>query len=360
MDKPLYDITTDAAELIARTSSRVTPAFTEAAAITEGKDPQRSLAYLKSFADSIDRGVKAHGRDKVLVASAGNIKQVKNYETIVKAMDQLTNFLGANNAELANLRTIHDQLVKFQPMYTDGYKLGVPLVTYEYEAASSTLIRGISVLIVTQVDPQVTSLGAFRFSKVKKQSGGAFTKLARDMAKELRSNGHGDYLKGLLDLETDPDLKVKPEDLPVTEAAQEVASTAFGLARTVVDVIRYGWNGIKSLGRMGKTIIRSMFGIIPLIRSVIYLHYKRKADTIANLELQAHYVELNIEQLENMKTMDPKEKEKIIRKQQAYVEAYRKKAEKLRAELMDCERSGTAELKADNSNIKPSDDYVLD
>lgn len=360
MDKPLYDITTDATELIARTSNRVTPAFTEAAAVTEGKDPQRSLAYLKSFAESIDRGVKAHGRDSVLVASAGNIQRVKNYETLVKSLEQLKNFLGVNNSELANLQTIHDQLVTFQPMYSDGYRLGIPLVTYEYEAASSTLIRGVSVLIVTQVDPQVTPVGALRFSKVKKQSGGAFTKLARDMARELKSKGHGDYLKGLLELETDPELKVQPESIPVTEAAQDIASSAFGLTKTLIDIIRYGWNGIQSLGRMGKTIIRSMFGIIPLIRSVIYLHYKRKADTIANLELQAHYVELNIEQLETMKTMDPKEKEKIIRRQRAYVDAYRKKAEKLRVELMDCERSGTAELKADDGNIKPSDDYVLD
>lgn len=352
MNEGLYNVTLDATAIIAGTSNTATRSYHEAAKVTTGDDTQRAVAYLKSFADSIDRAVKARGRDKTLMATAGDIQKVKNYDTMVKALEQLKKFLGIN-AELQALQTIHDMLVKYQPVYVDGYKHGIPLVTFEYEAASSALIRGISVLIVTQVEPKLDSIGKIRFSPVRKQSGGIFTKTAKDIAKQLKRPDHEKYLRELIDVALDPDLKVTPEEV-VTEAV------AFDTIGALFNIIRYGWNSIKIAGNAGKFILKSVFGIIPLIRTMVYLHYKKKADTIANLELQAHYVELNIQQLENMKNMDEDKKKEIIRKQQAYVDAYRKKAEKLRAELTDSEREGTAALEADNGNIAPSDDYVLD
>ena len=60
----------------------------------------------------------------------------------------------------------------------------------------------------------------------------------------------------------------------------------------------------------------------------------------------------NIEQLEKEKTRDPKEKEIIIRKQKAYIEAYNKKCEKLRAQLMDTEKEAVNAMEKNKNEIK--------
>lgn len=94
-----------------------------------------------------------------------------------------------------------------------------------------------------------------------------------------------------------------------------------------------------------------MFGIIPLIRSCIYLKYKKKADTIAALEAQAAFIDRNIEQLENRTNMDPAKKETIIKKQKAAAEGARKRAAKLRAQLLETEKDSSKSMKERNKDI---------
>ena len=111
-------------------------------------------------------------------------------------------------------------------------------------------------------------------------------------------------------------------------------------------------------------MVRSVFGIIPLIRSVLYLRYKKKADTVLALEQQANFLEQNIEALKNKQTDQPHKKEQIIKRQQAIVDGYRRRAEKLRAQLTEGEREASAGIQSMNQEIhdKKDDDtdFVLE
>jgi hypothetical protein len=108
-----------------------------------------------------------------------------------------------------------------------------------------------------------------------------------------------------------------------------------------------------------KAIKGTLFGILPLIRSILYLKYKRKADTILSLEEQMHFISLNIEHLQNIKGMDPVKKETIIRSQQATIEGFRKRVAKLRVELMDSEKEAAIALDDSKGDITNTDDGLV-
>jgi hypothetical protein len=171
------------------------------------------------------------------------------------------------------------------------------------------------------------------------------------MAKVLRDKNHNSYLQNLIAVKNENPGIVQQE--AVYELPLEIVKFLWGLRKMKpLDTLKEAYNSIKN----------TIFGILPLIRSIIYLRYKRKADTIVALESQAAFLRMNIEQLSNLKTMDPKQKEKIIQRQEAYILAFQRKAEKLRAELEEGETQAAEELKKDDGDVKkpPSDDLIIE
>lgn len=151
------------------------------------------------------------------------------------------------------------------------------------------------------------------------------SKVIKDMAKELSSKNHKEYLSFLL--------KSKDVNGVSTQVTESMTFTESAVSDTLA-VIEAIWDGTVAIGKFGVKAVgavkSSLFGIVPLIRSVVYLKYKKKADTILALDQQCKFIDLNIQQLENRTNLDPKKKEVIIKKQRAKIEEYQKKAEKLR------------------------------
>jgi len=144
---------------------------------------------------------------------------------------------------------------------------------------------------------------------------------------------------------------------------ESLVSDTLELINTGISLVGYG---VRFVGTATRAVKDSIFGIVPLIRSVMYLKYKKKADTILALEQQVQFIQQNINQLENRSNIDPKKKEHIIKKQQAHIDAYKKRAEKLRAELMETEKDASNAIKNDNPNMSKEDtpnkddDFVLE
>jgi len=340
------------------------PVYTEALKITRGDNLNKSLAYLKGFANSIEK-VAGGKRDPVISKSKGNIESIPKYKSLAEAVGYLEKHL-VGNEDLKAIKTLLSVLEQHRDVYRESYKRGVKLIMFEYEAAASMVVRGVSFLIATGIDIRTEADGRIVIAKASKSSGGIVSKTLRDMAAELSKSNHGTYLNELLHLGDKlpkEDEKEKPEEkveekVEVEEDELFLEGGAGDLVETIKIFAAYSKGLTRGVWNLGSMVIRTAFGIIPLIRSAFYLWYKRKADTIQNLETQAEFVQMNIDQLKNIKGMDPAHREEIIKKQQGYVEAYKKKAEKLRAELIEEEKDASAALK--DEKIEPSDELVMD
>jgi hypothetical protein len=225
----------------------------------------------------------------------------------------------------------------------------------EYEAASYLLIEGVGFVI--------TSYIAIKFDGAKTVitpansiNKGIITKLIVDLAKEMSSKEHTDYINEFIDIK-----KSDKGDTPVTEAA--AGDAVYATVQLIADIFKNSGTIYKKGKHAIQVFVKSIFGIVPLMRSIIYLHYKRKAKLINSLETQAQFIQLNIDMMKNRTNMDPTKKAEVIKRQEATIMAYLKKAEKLRAELVEAEKDTATSLAEDNKIVsKPSndDDFILD
>lgn len=350
-----YEIITNPIEFFSGTTNTTSPVYTEAVAILENVN-SKSIGYLKNFVTSIeDVASKENVKDERISKSKGNIQKFSGYNNIKVGLDFLSKNI-PNEEIIKNLKDILRALEANQTSYADGYSKQIRLIILEYEASVYMLVTGVSFALVSYTDIQQNGAQVKIVKKAGGKDKGIITKTIRELAKELNTKDHRKYLDELVKAKDNVPTSTKMESVAFTEAA--VSET--------IDLIKSLSGGVGKAMSIGKNIFkmlyRTMFGIIPLIRSALYLKYKRKADTIISLEEQIHFIEMNIDQLRNIKTMDEKKKAEIIKKQQAVIEAFRKKSEKLRAELTETEKEAAVAIKENDPEIKKDsgDDFILD
>ena len=351
-----YDICTNYLQIIAGTDNTMAASYMEAASNVD-KDTTKGMAYLKNFITSIENIASKNGvKDKRISDSKGNIKSFKGYDNIKTALTFMQKNLGA--IPMVNeCSTILKKLEDNQYLYSKGYEKDVRLVVLEYESAVYILVTTLSMLMANNVD--VVSNGTeIKIVKKNANTHGIIEKTAKELSKALDNVDHKTYLEEL----------IKASETADREVGELKENGEFYEANVVTDtlaVLASAGHNIKRIGAAGisafKKLKKSLFGIVPIIRSCIYLKYKKKADTISSLEQQCAFIQLNIEQLKNRTNMDPEKKEMIIKKQEATIEAYKKKAEKLRAELMETEKEAATEIAKEDPQMKETDgDFVLE
>ena len=349
-----YNINTNYLEIMSGSNIPTSKVYTEVAKSIDESTP-KAMAKVKKFIMLMeDISNENVVKDNRISSTKGNIKQFSGYENIKSVMEFLK--LGLGNVDIVrDLYNIYDALEKYQPLYSEGYSKNVKLIILEYESSLYQLVTGLSLAMATELDIVQTGFSI----KIQKKHGfthGIIHKTSKDLAKQLSSKNHKEYLETLLKMSED--IKVSP----VTESSTFYEGTVLDILQ-LVDAI---CGKASSIGKFAintlKRIKGSFFGIIPIIRGILYFRYNRKADTIKNLEQQAAFIQQNIERIEKRTNINPEEKDAIIKKQQAYVEAYKKKAEKLRAELSETEKEAATEIKKADEEIKNSDDddFVLE
>lgn len=341
-------------EVVAGTNNKASRLYIEASKQVD-TDSSKSMAYIKNFISSIENiASKDKVKDARITKSHGNISNFDGYDNIKTAIEFLEKNLG-KIPEIKNLVTIYESLMNFQPQYTDGYNKNLRLIILEYECGVYLLVTGLSALMANTIDVVQTG-DKIKIQKKNEKSATNTMKIIGDFAKQVSSKEHKSYLEEMIK---------NKDSVPIKTNIEE--SVSF-LESTISDTINLIDTMISSVGRIastGKRVIlavkNSIFGIVPLIRSVLYLRYKKKADTVLALDQQVKFIQMNIEQLQNMKNMDPKKKAEIIAKQKAVAEAYKKKAAKLRAELTEGEREAVTAIKQEDPKIKNTDDdFVLE
>lgn len=369
-----YSICTNFVEIVAGTNNKIKASYTEAANAISN-DNMKSMAYLKNFITSIENlASKKETKDKAISDSKGNIKDYSEYDNIQTIM----NFIKKNLNELKPTKdvvSLYDSLIKYQPQYTEGYQKNVRLIMLEYESVVYMLVTGIIEIMSNKMDFVQTGT-KIEIKKRSAETHGTINEIISQLATELQKSGHKDYLEALLkavdakpidtnvEMQKDETKDTKKDDKEIKESVMLESVVSDSLA--LVSAIMSNANKVVRLGMTGlRTVKNSMFGIVPLIRSILYMKYKKKADRIEALDQQVAYLQNNIDQLKNRKdNMDPAKKQEIIKKQQAAVEAYKKRAEKLRAELMEEEKEASTAIKQEDPQIKNTGgddgDFVLE
>lgn len=356
------DICTDFVQVITGIPNRLSSAYMEAANTVE-KDNDAALGYLKNFIASIENiRSRRNAIDPKISASKGNINSFVSYENIEKGLKFITTNKTPSGATITkDLVTVHDALVKYKTYYTSGYSHNNRLLMLEYESAMYLLITGLAMALSFCFEV-TDKAGTTKVVPKAKAYFGITGKKLHEFAEILSGKDHAKYLDEL----DKAGSGAKSE--PVSESVY-TESGILGIVTTTVNLISSIWGAGKSVVQFGvhtfKTAKKTVFGIVPLIRGVIYLSYKRKANSILALEENIQYIEQNINILQNKQGMSQEQKDAIIKKQKASIEKYRKKAEKLRAQLEEGEKDAASAIKAEDTQIGTpasvsDDDFVLE
>lgn len=356
-----YSINTNYLEIIAGTSNKYNPVY-EAVATNVEKNTNKGIKYLANFLQSIETiSEKNAVKDERISKSKGNLRKFEGYDNIKYALDFLTKNLKDVNG-VKDCLGVHDLIIKFQPQYTEAYDLKNKLVMYEYESAVYMLITNLSMILANNMD--VVSNGTeIRIQKKSAETFGVISKTMQELLKQMKLSEHGVYLDELNKTFVDSEVGHVTTEGVYVEAFDPISIISAGssLGSLAANIIKNAFSAVKGGFNIFKKIRRSIFGIVPIIRSIAYIRYKKKADTILALEQQIDFISNNIDQLEKRTNMDPKEKEIIIKKQKAVIEAYKKKSEKLSAELMEGEKEAATAIAKDDKQIgNVDDDFVLE
>ena len=345
-----YVITNNSLEIISGTVNTASPVYTEAANLIN-KDQNKAMSYIKRFLESIQ---KVNIKNDYISKTKGNISLFSKYNDLIGSLAQLEKYI-PNNAEFKSLKIIKDALDKNKAYYTEAYTRNIDILIMEYDAAMYLLIEGIGFVITSYIAIKFDGTKTVISPKTNSINKGIITKLINELAKEISSKDHDNYIKEFIDN------KNIDKTTPIAEA---VGDMAYATIQLIGALLKNSGTIFKRGKHAVQVFIKSIFGIIPLIRSIIYLHYKRKAKMVNSLETQAQFIQLNIDMLKNKTNSDPAKKAEVIKKQEAIITAYLKKAEKLRAELVEAEKDTATALAEDNKTTmsKPSndDDFILD
>ena len=358
----LYDFCDDYMTILAGTSNRLARAYVEAAEHVE-KDDDASVKYLKKFIGSIEKLSKSPKvNDARITKSKGFLREFEEHENI----DYMLKFLQQYVKEpiVGDLKKIYDAVTSYGTEYRSGYDKNVRLVELEYESAVYMLVTGLVYTMSNCVEFAQQDTG-FKIVKKAIDKRDTIAKMTSKMAKQLSEKDHKLYLSKLVEAAT---VARRDSGKPVAESyeGEYTIESVVGDALDLFDAITNNIGRIMGAGKtMIRTMKRTMFGILPMIRGVIYLHYKKKADHIANLEQQCAFLKMNIDQLNRRTDLSKEEKERLIKRQTAYVKAYEKKAAKIRAELNEQSRDAAASLEKDREVIQNApksndDDMVLE
>ena len=348
-----YELNNNYLELLSGVDNMTSKVYREAANDVE-KDTNKGLTYLKNFLTNIESlNEKKSVADKRISESKGNIKEFSKYDSVKFAVEFLNKNLGSLQ-QTKECTKVFDALENWAPLYSQAYAKNVRVIVLEYENAVYLLSTSLASILATKMEV-VANGTELKITPKANATHGVIDKTMSDLAKQFSDRNHKTYLESMI--------QAAEKDYTESVYTEEVAAVVATVGTSLSLITGIFKNGIKILSKgvsAVKTIKRSLFGILPIIRSVLYLRYKKKADTIAKLEESVFFIQQNIEQLQNMKNMDPEKKALIIKKQQAYAISYQKKAEKLRAQLMEGEKEASLEAKKDEPVLKSDDEMVLE
>lgn len=357
--------THDPIEMIAGTSNTISSIYRETVQLFEEKSSTMISPMEKNFLTNIIKDIgalipKVSSDNSDINSSKGDFESYKHHSVVMDCIKYLKS-TNINIPDLKYIESLVSSLKSYRSEYMEGYSKNIDLVKLEYESALYLIIEGLSYILSNNISVSVDDSNHIQITAKKSsfKSKNIMSKSLKDLSNQLKSSSHKSYLDGLLSMNEG---MIKTESLMQEDVITEGAGSATVLmVKKVLSIIdniaHYAPKFIKSIKQSVK--------VLPIIRSIVYMHYYKKAKKIQAIEQEIAFINLNINRLENKSNMDPKEKADIIAKQKRYIQAYEKKAEKLRAEFAEAEtvvekKSSENNRVINNDKNSNDDDFVLE
>lgn len=294
--------------------------------------------------------------DSDIRGSKGNVDKFSHIaplETSIRVLKELKN--ATANKVGNDIESIVASLRSYKQYYENAYSKQADLIIIEYECTLYLCYTSAQYALACYYNLDGNAAKQTNKETYVEHGGLIFDTLHR-MAEKIKDKSHVDYMKEIVKISENM-------VLPVHEAGGAgIEITIDGISNIVDNINAIARSGMNIFG----IVKRSLFGIIPLIQCAVSIWYRRKVNTIMELDEQIRLIERNMEQLKNRKNIDDDKKEEILKKQQASVDELRKKSEKLRAQLIDTEKEAaedvekdTKDSKEDTKNDKTSDDDIV-
>lgn len=265
---------------------------------------------------------KAHIDFGDIPKSSGNIRNYSGYTTMRDTLDVIKNLaVDAKSKEamacVAIVTKALDNIADLSSTYERGFTTRTEYVALEYNTYVYFCVEATTALIYSFIDVMKDP-----------ERGGYDIKLKNT---KLRADAF--YF----------------EQLKKFNAAQEKLGIEY--RKMLESLCEQGKNnmiGIAEVIGVG-TIAAASLAIIPISREILYQIYKFRGKISENLEVQAHFLELNKTVLENNKAMDAKKKKSIIDKQTKLAKKLTKLSDTIRVKssksIMDSKRELSSENK---------------
>lgn len=414
----LDNLTHDFNEICAGTSNHLDPVFIEAAKVNSTKNAKMINRLAKIMASyekfyGAKKGSLQKNVDKDMVAiakSKGDVDKISDGK-FKKELDKLFNislllapggailnrFKNRIDCEvlayvyftLGEAKEVIEYMKIYKSYYEKSYDKKITLINQEYECSCMiammsmiyAVVQANTVFLSDKTLQTYESEWTKRWSdslkdkditynrgKAHKESK-LICKVVKDLLKELKSSKHKKYLEVMINAKDNKPIKetYEIESMLTESSVAEVLAMVNIIRKSIGDIYKFGKDIVE-------TVINTITGIVPLIRSIIFLSYKKKIDILNNLEEQITYLEMNINQLKNMKSgtkVEVAARKETIKKQAAILEQMRKKAHKMKEEFNLLEDEVEEDIKESNMEMRdtspistPSsssnDEFVLD
>ena len=266
---------------------------------------------------------KAHVDFGDIPASKGNIKNYKGYPTMCQTLDVIEKLAQEDKAPMVEvyIKTVKDAIRNIENLsstYEKGFTSKTEYVAMEYDTYVYFCVEATTALIYSFVDVVKTPNKRTMDMKIKN------TKLRAD-------DFYFEQLKKFNKVQSSMGIEYRK------------------MLENMCNKGRNNFIGAEAIGVAA--VMMAAMAIIPVTREIIYQIYSFRGKLSTNLEMQAHFLELNKTCVENNEILTEDKKIKVLAKQEKLAKRLIKLADEIRVKSAKSVMDSKRELAKDNKRL---------
>jgi hypothetical protein len=259
---------------------------------------------------------KSHIDFEDIPNSKGDVTRYSGYKSMVDTLALVKEIASKHNAKIPEIETVEDALnniIAFRESFDKGFRLDKEFIILQYNTLVYATVEATSILVSSYVD-FAKRPDRVEFTIMRDSKRGGYSAI-QNLAKFNMAVKKGDYSK-------------------VMNA-----------------VIKSGKEGLVGVDDMviPALIIGGVLAIVPAIRELIFGFYYSRMKLSDYLEQQAQLLEINRQSIEASQ-MSAKEKNQIIKKQQAKINDLRRLSDKIKVDRTMSDNKAAVALQSENKN----------
>ena len=251
--------------------------------------------------------------------SKGDLQRVGGYSNMVATLDVLTKLAKKFGINIPEIRIVEDAINNIRTQrksFEKGYQLNIDFLKLYYQALVLACIDATTLLLASYVNYTKTINNVeFQLKKGKGISGNICLDSLNSFNNSIKDGSFNKFVNGLLN-----------------KKQENFLGTVGAIAAMPI-----------------KATITIATSIVPVLRTLLFYFYDTKMSFSEKLAYQKELLEMNKFNLE-AGNMDAQKRNKILSKQQKYIDRLNKLSDKMIVSTQLTNKSTANEIKADNKN----------